>query len=70
MPKKRPQVVFFYRGRVERASGWLPAFSAVGEGGGALYPWRTKRECQSMARREGKQAVFDWRSWGAGKAGA
>lgn len=60
---KREEVVYTYRGQIERGgmkSGyrWSMGYSATPPGGGMYYPWNTKKECQSEAKRVGKKAVF------------
>jgi len=66
MMPKPTTITYYYRGDVERGTGagyrWTRGYSAVGEGGGGLYPWSTKAECRDEAEAEGKRAVFveDW----------
>jgi hypothetical protein len=54
-------IVYTYRGPIERGARyeWRDGYSATGAGGGILYPWMTKRECQANARSQGKRAVFE-----------
>lgn len=60
MSRKLPELVFYYRGRVERGKRfeWRKAYSPNGPLGEIVYPWLTRRECQILARKEGKRAVF------------
>ena len=60
MSKKRPGRIYHYRGQVERGARyeWRDGYSASGEGGGGLYPWATRAECRSEAKRDGFKAVF------------
>ena len=53
-------ITYHYRGLIERGPryDWREGYSAVGENGGVLYPWSTKRECQREAKKQGKKAVF------------
>ena len=53
-------IVYKYRGPIERGPRyeWRDGYSADSENGGVLYPWNTKRECQSQARKLGCKAVF------------
>jgi len=66
MMPKPTTITYYYRGDVELVtrlgSLWTRGYSAVGEGGGGLYPWSTKAECRDEAEAEGKRAVFveDW----------
>lgn len=60
MATKRPERIYHYRGGIERGARceWRDGYSAEGEGGGVLYPWSTRGECRSEAKREGFKAVF------------
>jgi hypothetical protein len=59
MPKTRPERVYHYRGGVECGARyeWRNGYSR-NRAFGVEYPWRTKRECQSAAKRDGFKAVF------------
>lgn len=52
-------VTYHYRGEVERWSGgrlvWARGYSAVGQDGGVLYPWKTIRECSADAEKRGAE---------------
>ena len=56
----RPEIIFYYRGMIERGKNydWKEGFSANGENGSILYPWATKEECKKEARLQGKKAIF------------
>ena len=62
--KKEQEIVYYYRGNVERWSmssrgnPWRRGYSANSKDGFPLYPWSTKRECQSEAKKLGLRAVF------------
>lgn len=54
------KLIHYYRaGQIERGRDyhWLDGYSRV-TATGSLFPWLTKREAQSDARREGGKAVF------------
>lgn len=54
----RKEITYYYRGPIERRT-WVEGYSRNGDHGGILYPWSTKRECQSEARHYLKgKAVF------------
>jgi hypothetical protein len=64
---KKKEVVFYYRGEVERWSmgdpasmknPWHRGYSEDGHYGGVTYPWRTKSECRKEATARGLRAVF------------
>lgn len=54
------EIIYTYRGGVEKGANyaWRDGYSATLKGGGVLYPWMTRRECQSDAKRFGCRAVF------------
>jgi hypothetical protein len=57
----KPKIIYKYRGPIERGPRytWRDGYSADSElTGNVLYPWMTKRECQSEAKLMGKQAFF------------
>jgi hypothetical protein len=60
---KAKEIVYTYRGGIERGIGgsyvWKDGYSATSPDGGAYYPWMTKRECQTDAKKQGGKAVFD-----------
>lgn len=60
---KRQEIVYTFRGDVERGVGgsyvWRDGYSATSPDGLVYYPWMTKRECQSDAKAKGRKAVFD-----------
>ena len=61
--KATPTITYPYRGSLERYSmrsgaSWVRGYSETTTEGGILYPWMTKRQCQSEARRRGAKAVF------------
>ena len=58
MPKKREEIIFHYRGMIESRSGWIEGYSETTDTGAIIYPWSSKRECQSNAKERGKKAVF------------
>lgn len=60
MPKKRPEVIYYFRGEIERGRSyqWVDGWSRAGENGGVLYPWCTKREAQRAEAARGNRAVF------------
>lgn len=64
MPKFQPKktITYYYRGQIERGTGrgyeWRNGYSEDSEDGLPLYPWSTRRECQSAAKRQGVLAVF------------
>lgn len=56
-------IVYTHRGRIEKGSlgtgyVWREAYSETASDGFALYPWKTKKECQQSAKLQGKRAVF------------
>lgn len=58
----RPPRAYHYRGLIERGCPeagyrWREGYSEQGESG-PFYPWMTRRECKSEAKRDGFQAVF------------
>jgi hypothetical protein len=60
MKTKREARIYYYRGDIERGPRyeWRRGYSANGPSGGVLYPWNTKKECQSEAEAQGVKAVF------------
>jgi hypothetical protein len=56
--KQKPTINYHYRGLIERSSGWCEGYSTTGLNGGIIYPWQTKKECQSEAKDQKKKAVF------------
>lgn len=61
MGTKRPEIIYHYRGQIERGADyhWADGYSRNSVEGGVLYPWMTKRECQTDAKELGGKAVFD-----------
>jgi hypothetical protein len=55
----KPAIRYHYRGLIERGRNydWKEGYSE-GEGQTITYPWMTRRECQSDARKRGARAVF------------
>jgi len=56
--KKKQTINYYYRGLIERPSGWYEGYSTISNNGGIIYPWQTKRECQSEAKAQKHKAVF------------
>ena len=59
---KQETITYHYRGHIERGNGrsyaWRDGYSEAGEGGGVMYPWSTKSECQQEAKAKGCRAKF------------
>lgn len=58
---KRPEIVYFMVGTVERAArtrGYQFHGGYSRKPDGSMQPWLTKREAQAEARAEGARAVF------------
>lgn len=53
-------ITYYYRGMIERGPNydWREGWSAQSDNNRPLYPWSTKRECQSEANSKGAKAVF------------
>lgn len=61
MKKQRPEIKYYFRGMIERGPHyrWVEGYSRTTQQGHVLYPWSTKRECQSEARHVLKgKAIF------------
>ena len=58
--RKRPRKRYDYRGMIERGYNyaWREGYSETTPTGSILFPWMTRRECKSEAKRDGYQAVF------------
>ena len=60
MSKVKEELIFLYRGSIERWSPsrrnyvWYDGFSTEPE----TQPWSTRRECHAEARRRGRKAIF------------
>ena len=57
---KMKTIIYWHRGLIEKGKNytWKEGYSANGEGGGALYPWMTKKECRQDAKEQRCKAVF------------
>jgi hypothetical protein len=53
-------IIYYYRGQIERGADyhWTDGWSENSPEGQPYYPWNTKRECQSAAKKAGARAVF------------
>ena len=57
--EKRKQIVYYYRGPIERGAAycWVDGYSET-MGGYIVYPWNTRGELRLEAKRKGLKAVF------------
>lgn len=57
--KPRPELIFHFRGSIERGQRylWRDGYSETRDGL-ILYPWNTRGECRSAAKARGFKAVF------------
>ena len=57
--EKREQIVYYYRGPIERGSSyrWEDGYSET-RGGAIVYPWNTRGELRRQAKAQGLRAVF------------
>ena len=66
MPRqRRPEITYFYRGQIERASRsrrfsyrWVDGWSPAGTLGGIIYHWLTRHEAQQYEAKQGRRAIF------------
>lgn len=51
---------YFYRGMIENFRfKWVRGYSACGESGGVIYPWKLKAQCRKEAKSLGMKAIFE-----------
>jgi hypothetical protein len=57
---KRTEKAYHYRGQIERVPNydWRDGYSENSDRGLPLYPWMTRGECRSAAKRDGYKAAF------------
>jgi len=60
MAKQKPELIFHYRGGIERGARyeWRDGYSEGDSDRNIHYPWNTRGECRTDAKARGFKAVF------------